>query len=360
MQSVVKVKYLTKPPTTEQLKSDFPFDFDKLRFAIRSIEQHASWIRKIWIVTNGERPAWLSNDDPHVAIVDQASILFWGDIPTFNRNAIENSLHKINGISDHFLYFNENTILKSKVCADDFFNPDDGYVFSANGLQSIVDNVQCPTECLTDAFGDDRCDHECNRLECLWDGLDCDWLNLLVSEATNDTVFSLELAQDFIGHVFEKELISGVDRYNVASVPFLINKHIMAELQKRLYHYYRVSLSHKTQRNTDLLMPFTYVNWVLQAPHANQNINEALYASNIYGPRHHYNLRLTNDTTVNRQAIGAMNSFDFETIKFLTITDAGQASAESYVELGLLLEALFPARSRFELDSRDHSAKKQE
>ena len=41
--------------------------------------------------------------------------------PTFNSNAIELSMHKIKNLSEHFVYFNDDTFIIKEVIPEDFF-----------------------------------------------------------------------------------------------------------------------------------------------------------------------------------------------------------------------------------------------
>ena len=43
------------------------------------------------------------------------------DLPTFSSPAIESHLHRITGLSDKFLYFNDDVMFGSEVWPDDFF-----------------------------------------------------------------------------------------------------------------------------------------------------------------------------------------------------------------------------------------------
>lgn len=99
--------------------------FDELRYCLRSIEQYAPWIRKIYIVTDRQTPRWLKIDEgSKVQIIDHSEI--WLDsteLPVFNSHAIESNLHRIKGLSEHFLYFNDDMILTSPVSPERFFHP---------------------------------------------------------------------------------------------------------------------------------------------------------------------------------------------------------------------------------------------
>lgn len=106
-----------------QAMSDARFaDHDELKFSLRSLDQFAPWVRKIWIVTAGQTPDWLNDENPKIQIVDHQEI--WPDesgLPNFNSHAIEANLHHIPGLADKFLYFNDDFILTRPVRPSAFY-----------------------------------------------------------------------------------------------------------------------------------------------------------------------------------------------------------------------------------------------
>lgn len=122
---------LAHEPLTEDAAADLRFvGHDELRYSLRSIEQYAPWVRHIWIVTDQQRPGWLREDHPRITIVDHRDIAPPDAVlPTFNSHAIEANLHRIDGLAEHFLYFNDDVFLSSFVPPDLFF--------SANGLSHM-------------------------------------------------------------------------------------------------------------------------------------------------------------------------------------------------------------------------------
>ena len=96
---------------------------DELRYALRSVHLYAPWIRRIFIVTDSPTPAWLA-DHPSVTIVPSSA--FFVDqtsLPTHNSHAIESQLHHIDGLSEHFLYSNDDMFFARPVSPDMFFSP---------------------------------------------------------------------------------------------------------------------------------------------------------------------------------------------------------------------------------------------
>jgi len=84
------------------------------------------WVRNIYIVTNGQVPLWLNTSHPKIRMVSHKEIFKWPDhLPTFNSLAIESHLHRISGISDHFIYFNDDMMLANAVYPTTWYNQND-------------------------------------------------------------------------------------------------------------------------------------------------------------------------------------------------------------------------------------------
>lgn len=104
---------------------------DELRYALRSVHMYAPWVRRIFIATDSPAPAWLL-DHPKVTIVRSEE--FFEDtsvLPTHNSHAVEAQLHRIDGLSEHFLYSNDDMFFGRPVSPDLFF--------SAAGVSSFVE-----------------------------------------------------------------------------------------------------------------------------------------------------------------------------------------------------------------------------
>lgn len=95
---------------------------DELRYSLRSLHMYAPWVRHIYLVTDDQVPPWLLSSHPGITVVDHRDI--FDDprvLPTFNSQAIETRLHHIDGLAEHFLYFNDDVFLGSPVTPQDFF-----------------------------------------------------------------------------------------------------------------------------------------------------------------------------------------------------------------------------------------------
>ena len=106
---------------------------EELRFSLRSLKYFAPWIRRIFLVTAGQVPEWLDKDHPDVTVVDHRDIFARpDDLPTFNSHAIESQLHHIEGLSEHFIYFNDDVFLGRPVSPTAFF--------TTGGLASVFES----------------------------------------------------------------------------------------------------------------------------------------------------------------------------------------------------------------------------
>jgi hypothetical protein len=94
-------------------------DRGEIYFCIASLLKYAPYIRRIYIVTDAQRPKYIADfskegicDVSKICIVDHKDIFHGYEfaLPTFNSLTIETMLWRIKGISDTFVY-----------CNDDFF-----------------------------------------------------------------------------------------------------------------------------------------------------------------------------------------------------------------------------------------------
>lgn len=96
-------------------------DNDELLFSLRSVEKYAPWIRRVHIVTDSALPDWMNTENPRLRIVRHEAILPPEILPCFNSNVIESYLSKIPGLSEVFLYANDDMLFGSAVTPEFFF-----------------------------------------------------------------------------------------------------------------------------------------------------------------------------------------------------------------------------------------------
>lgn len=92
-----------------------------LPYWFRSIEKNAPWVRYIHFVTYGHLPNWLDTTHPKLKIVNHKDFIPEKYLPTFSCRPIEFNLHRIPGLSEQFVYFNDDMYLLQPSTEQDFF-----------------------------------------------------------------------------------------------------------------------------------------------------------------------------------------------------------------------------------------------
>lgn len=93
---------------------------DELKYSLRSIYINAPWVRNIFIFSNCSPPDWLDIESRKVIWVYHSDIIPNEYLPTFNSHVIESFIHRIHGLSDNFIYFNDDFYICSPVFKEDF------------------------------------------------------------------------------------------------------------------------------------------------------------------------------------------------------------------------------------------------
>ncbi len=134
-----KNKYL---PDNEKIEFDDDEerfrDFGILKYLFRGIEINAEWFRKVFFVTCGQIPCWLNIHHPKLVLVDHRDFIPAEYLPTFNSHTIELNLHRINGLSQKFVYFNDDMFILKRMSPKDFFRGDqpcDAAILNAFAIQ---------------------------------------------------------------------------------------------------------------------------------------------------------------------------------------------------------------------------------
>ena len=119
-------------------------DWGFLKYWFRSIETNAPWVNHIYLITYGHIPNWLDTSNPKLVIVNHKDYIDDQFLPTFNSCVLENNLMNIKGLSDMFVYFNDDMFVNDKVSEADFFkegkpldnlNPEKLYYYGKNSTK---------------------------------------------------------------------------------------------------------------------------------------------------------------------------------------------------------------------------------
>lgn len=113
-------------------------DWDMLKYLFRGIEKFMPWVRTIHFVTCGQIPVWMNVNHPQLNLVNHRDYMPADYLPSYNSNAIEVNFHRIPGLSEHFIYFNDDMLITDKLSREDFFIG--GYPVDMLALQPVVAN----------------------------------------------------------------------------------------------------------------------------------------------------------------------------------------------------------------------------
>lgn len=94
----------------------------ELKYLLRSVETNLPWIRKIFLITDHQIPRWLNVENPKIQIVYHEDIFPKDALPVFNSAAIEARLPFIPGLSEHFLYANDDYFAAAPLPKSFFFD----------------------------------------------------------------------------------------------------------------------------------------------------------------------------------------------------------------------------------------------
>lgn len=113
------------PGLDEDSVADFRFrDRGELRASLRSLEAHAPWLRRIFLVTDRQRPAWLDPASDRVVVVDHREIIDPAALPTFSSHVIGSQLHRIPGLAPRYVVVNDDILFNRPVTPGEFFTPE--------------------------------------------------------------------------------------------------------------------------------------------------------------------------------------------------------------------------------------------
>lgn len=104
-------------------------DWELLRYVFRGIDKYMPWIRNVYLILASESQyeGWMNKDN--IKIIYHKDIIPQCLLPTFNSCTIEMFLHNIPGLSEHFIYSNDDIFITNYCYPEDFFT---------NGLPNIM------------------------------------------------------------------------------------------------------------------------------------------------------------------------------------------------------------------------------
>lgn len=95
--------------------------WNNLHYWLRGVERFAPWVRKVHLVTWGHLPEWLNTEHPKLNVVRHEEFIPAAYLPTFNSLTIGMNLHRIAGLAEQFVVFNDDMFLLRTCRPEDFF-----------------------------------------------------------------------------------------------------------------------------------------------------------------------------------------------------------------------------------------------
>ncbi|KAG0263033.1 hypothetical protein BG011_009430 [Mortierella polycephala] len=126
---------------------------DELRYSIRSVAEYAKdMYRQVYFLATevepgvGQRPDWLASTMDVIRPVNHRTIFQNSThLPSFNSLAIESQIHHIPGLTDIFMYLNDDVFLGTTMLGSDIWTALYGFVFHMEGSLLVPPTIR-PTE----------------------------------------------------------------------------------------------------------------------------------------------------------------------------------------------------------------------
>lgn len=129
-------------------------DNGELRYNLRALEKFFPEHGHIYLLTDRQVPAWLRTSS-RLTVIDHASLMPAAALPVFDSGHIESYLHHIPGLSEQFLYFNDDVFLGAPFEPALWFDGEEGSlkVFveseAAPSFDDLRADVAAPVNCAT-------------------------------------------------------------------------------------------------------------------------------------------------------------------------------------------------------------------
>lgn len=96
-------------------------NWDNLRYWFRGVEKFTPWVNKVHLITSGQIPDWLNLNAHKLHFVKHSDYIPAEYLPTFSSRPIMLNLHRIKGLSEYFVCFDDDFFLIDKVEPERFF-----------------------------------------------------------------------------------------------------------------------------------------------------------------------------------------------------------------------------------------------
>lgn len=114
-------RMLSYKGTSEQSNPTRFRDWNIFKYWFRSIERFAPWVHRVFLITDNQIPSWININYSKLKIIDHKDFIPAEYLPTFNSHTIELNIHRIEGLSEHFVVFNDDTFINAPITPEYYF-----------------------------------------------------------------------------------------------------------------------------------------------------------------------------------------------------------------------------------------------
>ncbi|MCD8007014.1 MAG: stealth family protein [Oscillospiraceae bacterium] len=210
-------------------------DWELMRYWFRGVERNLPWIRKIHFVTWGHLPKWLNISHPKLQIVKHEDYIPSEFCPSFSSHPIELNMHRIKGLSERFIYANDDMFFIGKIEPDYYFK---------SGLPCDCLCLRPITESCEDGFG-----------HILWNNIACINRNFSMGDCMkeNGEKWFSELYPDVVMDLNRTcSAFHNFPGFRDEHLPIPFLKSTFEEVCEKEYRLLRRTSGHKFRSNEDV------------------------------------------------------------------------------------------------------------
>jgi hypothetical protein len=98
------------------------FDFETLKYLLRSIELYTPWVHKVFLITDEQTPEWLETECKRLVVKSHTDFFKNPNhLPTFNSSAIQMNIHHVPELSEQFILMDDDFLFVKEHSPEDFF-----------------------------------------------------------------------------------------------------------------------------------------------------------------------------------------------------------------------------------------------
>lgn len=116
--------------------------WDEVLLSIESVRKYLPWVRNIYVITQRPQrlPEWITKKYGVRHVHHDEIFKDSGNLPTFSSYAIESQMHRIPGLSEMFIYFNDDMYIVNHMKKTDFFQGGRPIVRMSKGLTDMLND----------------------------------------------------------------------------------------------------------------------------------------------------------------------------------------------------------------------------